>query len=39
MELNLYQIFKDKWIHPNGTIWIISDTHFSDLDSYKQRGN
>ena len=37
MKNNLYDTFSDKWVRPNSTIWVISDPHFGDLESYKSR--
>lgn len=37
MKNYLYNIFADKWVRKNGSIYIYSDPHFSDLESYKFR--
>ncbi len=37
MKNYLYDIFADKWVRKNGSIYIYSDPHFSDLDSYMFR--
>lgn len=36
MKKHLYEVFAEKWCN-SGTIWIYSDPHFQDLDSYIQR--
>ena len=36
MYKNLYNIFSDRWIH-NGKVFIYSDPHFSDVESYTFR--
>ena len=38
MKNNLYDTLAEKWIKLGGTIWIYSDPHFSDIESYKLRG-
>ena len=30
MENNLYETLAERWIRPGGTVWIYSDTHFSE---------
>lgn len=35
--MHLYEIFENAWKKKNGTIWIISDTHFSDKDTFRHR--
>lgn len=37
MKNFLYDILSDKWVRKNGSIYIYSDPHFSDLDAYKFR--
>lgn len=37
MKKSLYEIFADKWAGHNGSIYIFSDPHFSDLDCYRHR--
>ena len=37
MKNYLYDIFANKWVRKNGSIYIYSDPHFSDLDSYMLR--
>lgn len=35
--MHLYEIFENAWKKKNGSIWIISDTHFSDKDTFRHR--
>jgi len=38
MKNNLYDILSERWISEGGSLFIISDPHFGDVESYKQRG-
>ena len=38
MKKFLYDIFAEKWLNGCDSIWVISDPHFSDTESYKLRG-
>jgi len=38
MKKHLYDEIAKRWLKKNGTVWVYSDPHFSDLDSYKLRG-
>lgn len=37
MKNILYSEIEKRWLKDKGSIWIISDTHFGDLESYKFR--
>ena len=37
MKKHLYDVFADKWLKDCDSIWLYSDPHFSDLESYKLR--
>lgn len=37
MKKHLYDTIADRWLNSKGSVWIISDTHFSELDCYKLR--
>ena len=38
MTNNLYDELAKRWLIPGGSLWIFSDTHFSDVESYELRG-
>lgn len=38
MNKHLYDSIAANWLSGTGTVWIISDPHFGDLESYKFRG-
>ena len=35
----LYEEIMKRWLKPNGTLWVISDTHFNDPNSKELRGD
>lgn len=37
MKKHIYDIFANKWLKDCDSIWLYSDPHFGDLDSYKLR--